>query len=185
MKRVIIAFAAVVLSIGGLYAQEKINWTDIQTSQKQIAQPENKGKLIFVDCFTSWCGWCKVMDSKTFADKTITALMNHYFISVKFDAEQKEDVNFADKTYKYVKQGRGGINLLTVELLGNKIGYPSFVILNNDLTKKQVLTGYYPKEEFEKQIIFICEGYDKKMSYEDFSAKYDTEIRPAVMKKIQ
>ena len=184
MKKILFLMAAIIgLSIN-VKAQQSVNWTDIETAQEEIKLSANKGKLIFVDCYTDWCGWCKVMDSKTFADEVIYKLMNYYFVNVKFNAEQKEEVTFDNKIYKYQAQGRGGSNQLTGILLQGKLAFPSFAVLNSDLTTKTVLQGYIEKGEFEMVIVYLGEGYDTKMDYEVFKTKYASEIRPAIMEKI-
>ncbi|MDR1847831.1 MAG: DUF255 domain-containing protein [Bacteroidales bacterium] len=162
-----------------------VQWTDIENAQEQIKQKANKNKLIFIDCYTDWCGWCKVMDNKTFSDTLIAKLMNYYFISVKFNAEQKSDVIFNGTTYKYQLRGNRGINLLSPVLQQNKLSYPSFVILNADLSHKDMIQGYIEKGEFEMIVVYLGEGYDTKISYEKFKEQYNTDIRPQILKKIE
>jgi thioredoxin-related protein len=187
MKRILLVLVAVVglcSSCSKISAQAVVNWTDIETAQEQIKVKANKGKIIFVDCYTDWCGWCKVMDNKTFSDETIVKLMNYYFINVKFNAEQKGDVTFDNKVYHYQAYGRGGANQLAGVLLQNKLAFPSFALLNSDLSSKTVLQGYIEKSEFEPMIVYYGESYDKLMDYEAFKAKYSSEIRPTIIEKI-
>ncbi|MDR0790641.1 MAG: DUF255 domain-containing protein [Bacteroidales bacterium] len=184
MKRILLLIAAIVGLLINVKAQTNVNWTDIETAQEQIKLKANKGKFIFVDCYTDWCGWCKVMDNKTFSDDVIAKLMNYYFINVKFNAEQKSDVTFDNKVYRYQASGRGGANQLAGVLLQNKLAFPSFAILNANLSTKTVFQGYIEKSEFEPMIVYIGEGYDTKLDYEVFKTKYLTEIRPAIIEKV-
>ena len=50
-----------------------------------LALQENK--YIFVDAYTEWCGWCKVMDKKTFTDPAVISFLNENFIPMKIDFE--------------------------------------------------------------------------------------------------
>lgn len=50
------------------------------------AKAENK--YIFLDAYTDWCGWCKVMDKKTFSDKQVGDFMNSKWIAAKMDMEK-------------------------------------------------------------------------------------------------
>jgi tetratricopeptide (TPR) repeat protein len=50
---------------------------------------EKTDKLILIDVYTDWCGWCKVMDEKTFSDPYVAKFMTDNFICVKLNAEDK------------------------------------------------------------------------------------------------
>lgn len=52
-----------------------------------VKQAGEKNKYIFVDAYTDWCGWCKVMDKQTFTDKKIIDFINQNFIPVRFEME--------------------------------------------------------------------------------------------------
>jgi len=54
----------------------------------EIAKQENK--LIFVDCYTSWCGPCKMLATKIFTQKDVADFYNANFICVKYDMEKGE-----------------------------------------------------------------------------------------------
>jgi thioredoxin 1 len=54
------------------------NW---QAVKKEAGE---KKKIIFVDAYASWCGPCKMMDSKTFKDKEVADFFNENFINCHF-----------------------------------------------------------------------------------------------------
>ena len=64
----------------------KMKWYTIEEVQ---ALNEKDPKPILVDVYTDWCGWCKVMDRKTFANADVQAYIQENFYPVKFNAEQK------------------------------------------------------------------------------------------------
>ncbi|MBP6399160.1 MAG: hypothetical protein KA340_14845, partial [Saprospiraceae bacterium] len=37
----------------------ELNWIDMKTA---ATIPNTEKKMYFVDVYTDWCGWCKVMD---------------------------------------------------------------------------------------------------------------------------
>jgi thioredoxin-related protein len=53
---------------------------------KQKANTEHK--FIMLDCYTDWCGWCKVMDRETFKDSSVVAKLNSEFISARREMEK-------------------------------------------------------------------------------------------------
>jgi thiol-disulfide isomerase/thioredoxin len=63
---------------------ESGKWQEI----KDKAKKENK--LIFVDCYTTWCGPCKSMSKNIFTNDTVADFFNKNFICAKFDMEKDE-----------------------------------------------------------------------------------------------
>lgn len=59
-----------------------------ETSLKN-ARAQNK--YILVDAYTDWCGWCKVMDKKTFTDPAVADKINTSFYPVKLEMEKEAD----------------------------------------------------------------------------------------------
>lgn len=96
-----------------------------------LAAAKAEGKLVFIDFFTSWCGPCKMMSSKTFPEKAVGDFMNAKFIPLKMDAE-KEGLELAKK-------------------YGVK-AYPTYVVL--DATGKEVakFTGYMDGKRFIEKV---------------------------------
>jgi len=108
-----------------------------------VAKMDNKeGKKYLVDVYTEWCGWCKVMDKKTFTDPAVQAYLDKNFHIVKFDAERKSAIPFKGKNYDWQQGGRNGINKLAIELLGSRMSYPTMVYLDENLNKIRAIPGY-------------------------------------------
>ncbi len=55
---------------------------------KQLAKDQNKP--IFIDCYTSWCGPCKMLSKKVFTQPQVGQLFNDHFINFKIDMEKGE-----------------------------------------------------------------------------------------------
>lgn len=146
-----------------------VNW---MTLQEAIQKSKTAKRPIFIDVYTDWCGWCKVMDKNTFSDPKVAAILNEKFYAVKFDGEQKEDVQFDGKTFKYVASGSHGYHELAAALLNNKLSYPTVVFLDEEFAMIQPLAGYLKPEEFHPIVQFIGEGHYKKIKWADFQATY-------------
>lgn len=68
---------------------------------KQIIQKAKKsGRLIFVDCYTSWCGPCRVMTADVFPQDTVGAFFNRHLVNAKFDMEKEADGRMLRKKYR-------------------------------------------------------------------------------------
>jgi len=65
------------------------------TLKEARAKAKKEKKLVFVDCYTTWCGPCKSMAKKTFVNKEVGDYYNTNFICVKIDMEQGEGPDVA------------------------------------------------------------------------------------------
>ncbi len=101
----------------------------------------NKKKFL-VDVYTDWCGWCKVMDKKTFTDPEVIEYLEENFHVVKFNAESRSPVTFKGRKYEWQSGGRNGINQLAIELLGKRMSYPTMVYLDEDMNKIKSIPGF-------------------------------------------
>lgn len=92
------------------------------------AQAENK--LIFLDCYTTWCGPCKKMVRETFPQESVGAYMNAKFVNLKIDMESAYGAPLAKK--------------LQVQ------AYPTFVIFTANAEEINRILGYHDAESFIK-----------------------------------
>ena len=91
MKKILLTLI-VLLSIHLLQAQGIEFFHGTLEEAKEIAKRENK--LIFVDCYTTWCGPCKMLSKFVFTDPEMGEFYNENFINLKLDME-KEGSMFA------------------------------------------------------------------------------------------
>jgi thioredoxin-related protein len=172
-----------------------IQWThDLSWAQvKEKAKRENK--YIFLDCFTTWCGPCKRMDSQVYPSDSVGDYFNQRFISVKVQMDKtkkdNEDIQrWYDDAAAIHKQYR-------VE------GYPTYIFLSAQSVIVQKDMGY--KEV--KDLVALAqaattpgkvfndpyEKYDKLMeAYKQGAIKYDslqfmiriaTKLRDTIMQR--
>lgn len=81
----------------GIKAQEGIKFNQTTTWSATTAKSEEEGKLIFIDCYTSWCAPCKWMDKNVFTDPAVADFFNANFINAKIDMEKGEGVELRKK----------------------------------------------------------------------------------------
>ena len=123
----------------------EIKW---YTLEEAIQANQKSEKKFFIDIYTDWCGWCKVMDQKTFTNPEVIKYMNENFYAVKFNAEQQEPLTFKGKKYEFIPGGKRGIHGLAYTLLNRSASYPSFVILDANLNRQNIIKGYKAPEPF-------------------------------------
>jgi len=168
-KLLIITCLFLTLSV---YRQE-VKW---YTFEEAVEMNKKEPRKILVDVYTDWCGYCKKMDYNTFSNKVVAEYLNTQYYPVKFNAEQREDVVFNEKTYKFVAQGSRGFHELAAVLLNYQMSYPSIVILNEQVRIMQVLKGYMSPQPFDEIIRFIGEDHYKTESWEEWQANYNSPI---------
>lgn len=164
--------------------ESKVQWTNVEEAMDMASEQE---KLLFIDCYTSWCGWCKVLDEKTFSNDTIARILNKYYYPVKFDAEGSHDIIINDKTYHAKK--RNGKNttheLMSLLWEGQRGGgYPSLVIRKGDFSPVTVEMGFRTASDLEPLLVYFAKEYNKKISFVKFSEKYAEDYRAEVLKEI-
>jgi len=149
------------------------------TFEQAVAKSKIQKKKIFIDVFTDWCGWCKVMDKNTFSEPQVAKILNEDFYPVKFNAEQREDVKFNGTTFKFIPNGNSGVHQLAAALLNNQLSYPTVVFLDEDFTGVYPIAGYRKAEEFHSFLVFFTNNAHKKgqNAYQDFLKTYKSPYK--------
>jgi thioredoxin-related protein len=156
----LLGFSALLLSLSGLKPEPEspVAWL---TFEQAVEKVKSEKKMLFIDVYTDWCGWCKVMDKNTFSDPAVARLLNERFHAVKFNAEQTDDVVFQGNTFKFVPYGSKGTHQLASALLNNQLSYPTVVFLDPEFKSAYPIPGYRDAAEFHKFLIFFSEGHYK------------------------
>lgn len=173
MKKLFFGFALLVLtgltSSFGPAPETAVKW---MTFEEAVEKSKTEKRKIFIDVYTDWCGWCKVMDKNTFSEAKIAKILNEQFYPVKFNAEQREDVVLNGVTYKFVASGNNGYHELAAALLNRRMSYPTVVFLDDQFNMIQPLPGYLKPEEFHPIVQFIGEDHYKTMKWAEWQAAY-------------
>src|SRR4051812_14597782 len=81
------------LSGANLFAQP-VNWQPFDKGLKDAATAR---KYSFVDIYTDWCGYCKMLESTTLKTKPVQTELEKNFVSIKLNAESEETVTWKGK----------------------------------------------------------------------------------------
>jgi uncharacterized protein YyaL (SSP411 family) len=105
---------------------------------------KKKNKIMLVDVYTDWCGWCKRMDRDTYAKSEIIASINKDYIPVKFNPE----ITGVEYTYEGKKYTNG--QELAQVISQNRIsGYPTTIFIYPKGQKTNVIAGYFNAQQFK------------------------------------
>lgn len=161
------------LWFSGVAAQSAVNWLSWDEAMALHAKEPRK---LMVDVYTDWCGWCKVMDSKTFSNEVVSDFLNEKFYAVKLNAEQREDISFQGKTFRYVAQGNRGYHELAAALLNNQLSFPSVVILDEKVNMLQLIPGFRKAKEFDIMLKYFGTDAFRNQTWEVFQAGYQSPV---------
>ncbi|GAB5539305.1 MAG: hypothetical protein Salg2KO_14080 [Salibacteraceae bacterium] len=147
-------------------AQEKIEWMSWTEAINKNAVEE---KVIFVDVYTNWCGWCKKMDASTFKDPRIVDYMNEHYYAVKFNAETRDTIPFNGQNFVNENTGKRGPHQLGVALLDGRMSYPSYAFIGKPWDKT-VVPGYMGVKDFSCVLKYFVEGAPVGKTYDEFKS---------------
>ncbi len=124
-KCMIVALLAVLAGVvvAGAGAEE-LKWKTNLSQALKTAKAEDK--LVLVDFYTDWCGWCKRLEAECYTDEDIIALVQKHFVPVKVDGDKHEDI-----VRKYAIRG-----------------YPTTLILESSGEEIKKIVGYREAEVF-------------------------------------
>lgn len=139
----------------GIDFDESLSWTDIK------AKAKSEHKFIFIDCYASWCGPCKMMERNVYPDARVGSAVNASFISVKvqFDRTDKDD----DRTRRWYADA---------DSINQQYGisaFPSLLILSSDAQPIKKEVGYKSPADF---IAFVEGAKDPKKQYWALTEQY-------------
>ncbi len=174
MKKLILAFIVLTISSFGNLNAQKINW---MSWEDMIQKQKVEKRKVIIDLYTDWCGWCKRMDKTTFRNPVIVDYINKKYYAVKFNAEQREDVNFDGHIFKFVKQGRRGYHEFAAALTQNNLSYPTYVFLTDNMQILQVFAGYQQAKDFDYILNFFGDDIYKTTKWGQFEKEYKSKIK--------
>lgn len=99
MKPILKSFMPAVLLLCGLttIAQNRqINFEEGKWEQV-LAKAKAENKLVYLDCYTTWCGPCKWMAKNIFTKDSVADFYNSKFVNVEIDMEKGEGKDLAKK----------------------------------------------------------------------------------------
>lgn len=97
MKKLIPLFVLFLAAISQLSTAEGIDFIHDKPFQEILDMAKAQNKLVFIDCYTSWCGPCRRLSTNVFPVKEVGDYFNSHFICTKFDMEKGEGPEIANK----------------------------------------------------------------------------------------
>ncbi len=140
---------------GSAFAQDLV-WKPFDKGLKDAAALK---KYAFVDVYTDWCGYCKMMESTTLKAKPVLAELEKNFVSIKFNAESEDQVTWKGKK----------VPMRELSMSWGVEGFPTMLFLNH---KGEIIGSFSSYAEADLMINllkYISSGArERKVSFEEF-----------------
>ena len=81
MKKLFVLIVLIAGLVWGAEAQSKgITFEQTKEWKKVLKKAKKEKRLIFIDCYTSWCGPCKMLSSQVFTREDVGNQFNADFV---------------------------------------------------------------------------------------------------------
>ncbi len=147
--------------------KEQLRWItieELEAKHKETARP------ILIDLYTDWCGWCKVMDKKTYTNQQLIKYLNEKFYVVKFNAERRDAIIWRGKKYGFNANYK--THELAIYLTNGQLSYPSTIILPTLNDEPQTIAGMLEVKQMELITKYFGEKKHESVSFEDYAKKF-------------
>lgn len=160
-----------ILGISAQEANEGVDFMDNASFQEVLNKAKSENKMVFVDCYTEWCGPCKMMASKEFPQKQAGDYFNPKFVSVKIDMEKGEGPELCTRFDVHA--------------------FPTFLFMDSDGNLLHRMVGYSKIDKFIANVeeglngnglVAYMKRYDNGERDMAFINEYIAELDKAYMK---
>jgi thioredoxin-related protein len=134
----------------------KVEWLAFDAAAERASKQD---KHMIVDIYTTWCGWCKVMDRETYGNPEVAAYLRDNFVLAKVNGESANKLHWNGKELterQFAREvGVTGYPATyfmkpNAEILGGVPGYiksPDFMIYTH-----YVATRWYQKGKIQEYV---------------------------------
>jgi uncharacterized protein YyaL (SSP411 family) len=128
---------------------EKLEWLAFDAASVKAKAQQ---KHMIVDIYTTWCGWCRVMDKQTYGNPTVAAYLRENFVLAKVNGESTARIKWAGKD-------------LTERQFAKAVGvsgYPATYFFKPDAQLLGGMSGYLEPPEFMLYAQYVATKWYEK-----------------------
>jgi len=135
--------------------EKKLPWLAFDAAAEQ-AKRENKHMI--VDVYTTWCGWCKVMDRQTYGNAGVATYLAQNFVLAKVNGESSAEIHWKGK-------------VMTERAFARSVGvtgFPTTYFLKPDADIIGGAPGFIPPDNFIIYAKYVSTKWYEKGSPQDY-----------------
>lgn len=168
IRNTLSAFILLLLSNSIALAQKAtkakgIQWRSVEEVEQLMKTEPRK---VYVDVYTDWCGWCKVMDNKTFSNPKVMEYINANYYAIHLNAERADTVVF--KGRKYARMPQSKTNELAADWMNNRLSYPTSIFFDEKFSNPQPVPGYLEVPQLEMILKYFGENKHQSVPWEQY-----------------
>jgi thioredoxin-related protein len=133
----------------------KLSWLAFDVATELAAKQQ---KHLVVDIYTTWCGWCKVMDRQTYGDPQVSAYLTENFVLAKVNGESSAKMHW---------KGRELTERQFAKEVGVK-GYPATYFMKPDAELLGGVAGYIKSPDFMMYARYVSTRWYEKGKVQDY-----------------
>ena len=132
MKKILCLALVLAITASSTLTYAEVHFKDLAYAEaKKLAKAEKK--IIMIDYYTDWCGWCKRLDRDTYSSEELGKYADDNIISLKLNAENGEGSDLAKKS---------GIQ-----------GYPTIIFYTAEGKEIHRVVGYKKAPDFMQEMM--------------------------------
>lgn len=147
--------------------EKGINWLTLEEVEEKMKEQPKK---VYIDLYTDWCYWCKVMENKTFKSADVIKYMNENFYCIRFNAERADSVTFQGVKYGRIPNSK--TNDLAAKWMRDRLSYPTSIFFDENFVNPQPVPGYLEVGMMETIATYLGTNKHKTMPWETYSKSY-------------
>lgn len=140
-------------------AAEPVEDVDWLPMPEAMAQAQESGKKLLVDVYAPWCGWCTRLQTDTYTDPEVQALVREHFVVARLNIDVQDDsLQFREFTLSSAELAAG---------LGAS-GTPTTVFLEPSTDYITRVPGFIQAEEFREVLRYIAGGTYGEQNFQEW-----------------
>ncbi len=165
-RLILVALAVIAIGAWAIYnldsssedAQGAFQW---QSFGDGLTSARENHKMIMVDVYTDWCGWCKKLDREVYPDSRVSTLLAKSFVAIKVNAESSSPLEYKGQRMTEEQFARAS----------GVTGYPTILFMDEEGTVVTTLPGYLPADRFSRVLEYVADKRYTKESLDDYFAR--------------
>ncbi|HEY7728650.1 MAG TPA: thioredoxin family protein [Candidatus Eisenbacteria bacterium] len=136
--------------------ERKLSWLAFDAAATRATK---EGKHVIIDVYTTWCGWCRVMERETYGNAEVADYLTRNFVLAKVNGESSSKIHWKGRelTERQFARETGVTGFPTtfflkpdLDLLG---GVPGYIRPNDFMTlARYVGTRWYQRGKLQDYI---------------------------------